>query len=1512
MAASQGTAAVGVPSSGKAVDPKKGNEKPGVELMPMEPRVSLGGQAGVPAYLKFSKDLSATLEGVSRGEVFSVGTNYATKDFVFDLVMKFEKGDNEFVMGLGENTRDANWIIDSVALRWSGRSGQSYLALNKNRQDSTRIEAAGIHLIRMERKGNSLSFTIATREGEAGAFKPVATKTVNDLKKKAGFLTDTNAPLFFAGEATVMSIALSVDGKMVDPGTPTADPKAVAASNEALDKTPMVPLAGAAGFPSWLKGNARVLTDNKGIVRGEVRTAATDLIDKDFVCDLLFSFENEDDQSIPIVGLGENGRDGNWIIDSVYSRVHGPGHKGNCTLAIGKGREERSLGSFGKSPGPHMMRIEKHGPSLTMGVCVDYKDRYVASFARTIPDIKRSAPFLTRLNSALFFELHGSVHLISMRLQVDGKVQENKEAAVAKSAMDDAEIDKVPLVSLAGQAGLPHWLKADITTLAGPDGIHRGELRTTDHDLISKDFTFDLLYEFKEDEKAIILIGLGENGRNGAWIVNSVLSRVHGPGYDGQALATLPGEQMSEPLIGRTAKDVGPHMFRLQKRGNTLTMAICVDYKDKFEATFSKTIPDLPRIANFLNKTNSSIFLGGGGTFKAVRFVIDGKAAEGGNAVASAERSNHGVNAGDPGIEDKTALTSLAGQAGLPKWLKASANTLAGAKGINSGELRTTATDLLNHDFTFDVQYELEEGSKSITIVGLGENGRNGEGITNTIGARLHGPGYDGQVILLLPGDSTIGKTGKGLGPFVFRMQKRGNSLMFALDTNYKGGKFAPAFAQTIPDLSSVAPYLTALNSSLLIEAHTTINAVRLIVDGKPAGGAAVGSGVSGSGTGASSKPTTTAPLLQGGEHFIALQGPKLPPYFTQQRGLKFQNNALVLDDKNIRTVRSDYLNVDFTFDVIYRIDPAQHEPMLVGMGENGREGAWIINSVAAKLHGAVHDGILQLEIGKGGGGEVGKAGKGAGTLMFRMQKSGKVVTVALCPDYKGHFEPTLTRTIPDLTSAAPFLTEKNSFLFLSGKGIVEKVRLVVGGESAESADVVLEIPPRIVEGQALKLRLGKEPGATFAIEKAPKGLTLSAAGELNWKPAVGETGVHELRIKVTKRGQTIVVPGEVEVVTAEDAKAVKGDLTKIETLYRLPIEGDRYQLTTAWDNKSMLLLNADSLRRLGRDGITVLETLKLPAKYTLIGEREGYFVALSDEKQALDIIDKQTLKVKKSIQMTYRNRWDLALHPSKSMCFVTVEKGVNGARDAVLIVDEASGDVFEPENFVGRWIKIAPDGRTAYTGYKDVYKRGSRLLVNPNSIDLIPEYASIDILYVWDISTAHPRCTGMKDSPGLNGFAIALSPDGKRLSYLSFTGYPLYSHNIPAFDPTNFEKRPVTYPTKDNKAESRDLAYHPWLEIAAAPSEDGAVCFDRESGEVLKGMVDLSSPPLGEVKATHVYFSADGRNLLIECDNGADRFLRKVKLNLTAAQIERMQTLEKEGKQLPKPSVPRAGLPKV
>jgi hypothetical protein len=63
----------------------------------------------------------------------------------------------------------------------------------------------------------------------------------------------------------------------------------------------------------------------------------------------------------------------------------------------------------------------------------------------------------------------------------------------------------------------------------------------------------------------------------------------------------------------------------------------------------------------------------------------------------------------------------------------------------------------------------------------------------------------------------------------------------------------------------------------------------------------------------------------------------------------------------------------------------------------------------------------------------------------------------------------------------------------------------------------------------------------------------------------------------------------------------------------------------------------------------------------------------------------------------------------------------------------------------------------------------------------------------------------------------------------------------------------------------------------------------ETETGEVQPKRADLTYPPLGEVTVNRVFFSPDGRHLLLECQGGGVRSLRRVGLNLTAAEEARL-----------------------
>ena len=78
--------------------------------------------------------------------------------------------------------------------------------------------------------------------------------------------------------------------------------------------------------------------------------------------------------------------------------------------------------------------------------------------------------------------------------------------------------------------------------------------------------------------------------------------------------------------VGKFGPDhLGPNLLRVQKQGDALCFAVCVDFKDKYTGDFVKTFPNIRCAAPDLTKLNSNLFIGGSGTVEQVRLVVDGK-----------------------------------------------------------------------------------------------------------------------------------------------------------------------------------------------------------------------------------------------------------------------------------------------------------------------------------------------------------------------------------------------------------------------------------------------------------------------------------------------------------------------------------------------------------------------------------------------------------------------------------------------------------------------------------------------------------------------------------------------------------------------------------------------------------------------------------------------------------------------------------------------------------------------
>jgi len=1064
-----------------------------------------------------------------------------------------------------------------------------------------------------------------------------------------------------------------------------------------------------------------------------------------------------------------------------------------------------------------------------------------------------------------------------------------------------------------GLSDLPAYAVGAGPVYSNGTGLGDGSvLRTKAGDLHERNFVVDFAFKFPKDEQSIFSVGFGHKP-------DAIVSRVHGPGHGGYATFGLPGK--GEKQLGKWPA-TGLAIFRLEKQGDAFTMALGAFEKGEFTVVASETLKDFAESTPFLRRPVASVFVEAtGGAILGMRMIVDGKPAAPLPARQVATAPSY----------SRLPLVPLVSPAGLPKFLHALEAVTPGDGGVQRGSLRTHAIGLHERDFVADMQFRFANGEQSILMFGLGGSQPGGLGWNDAVYSRIHGPGYGGYATLSFSGqdEKQVGKFATA-GPHVMRIEKRGGVLTFSVG-DVADGDLRPYFAKSLLNFKDFAPFLKRENSFLSMQTGSAvIESMRVLVDGKPAETRAApptnmvaGSSPS---TPAPPQPPATSPNMpirptgrprvtppippimpkppippkpagqpgdsapsasatasllepvpnaRGREHLLPLVNGGWPTFLVSDRDVAFvAPRGVQLEKRMHRTVRTDFIQKDFTFDAVFRFREGESVIAVIGIGPGhiDHNGAVIRDCVCSRVHGPGHGGYGTFTIWGQAEKELGRF-VSPGPHLFRLQKKGQRLTMAISPAFGDQVAPTMEQTVLDLKGAAPYLNATNSPLFFGSAGVVEAVRLVVDGEPIESRDIPVELPRFAIAGKPIAAKLAANGNARFAMESPPSGAKLAAAGDFAWTPAANQLGEFPLRVLVARKSgavdERLVLPHTLNVVSAADAQRAGGDPAKVDKLYRLPLGSEKIHVANGADGQSLLVLDGKKVTRLVGDGMTVAETWELPAVCERIAERPASFVALSDEKKALLLIDKKTSRIERVVQMDYFRRHDLALHPTKPWVYVSASVSRGGDLiDSFMIVDETTGDVQEPEGLPGTWLATSRDGKSLYVGEKQ-YRFN----------------ASFDSLTSYDLrEIKRPYTRNIKYEPGANGRGLVLSADGKRVSYLTFTGYPMYSKNVAAWDTSDLEKRPVIYPCKEQGASCFWIAFHPRLPFAAAPIESGgAVCFHRETGEPIPGAVNVSYPPLGNVIVDRLYFSPDGNNLLLECQGAGERFLRRVPLQLPA-----------------------------
>lgn len=307
----------------------------------------------------------------------------------------------------------------------------------------------------------------------------------------------------------------------------------------------------------------------------------------------------------------------------------------------------------------------------------------------------------------------------------------------------------------------------------------------------------------------------------------------------------------------------------------------------------------------------------------------------------------------------------------------------------------------------------------------------------------------------------------------------------------------------------------------------------------------------------------------------------------------------------------------------------------------------------------------------------------------------------------------------------------------------------------------------------------------------------------------------------------------------------------------------------------SVLLLQGKTLRAFDADGVRLVKKFTLPAEYKKLFSRKSYWVALSDK--SVDLIDKATATIKKSVKLETKGVLDLAIHPSLPVSYVTgIDPNYRDPKSPLArrlyFVNEAQGSVKLIPRICGQWLAADPKGRYLYSSLKHVV----RTLRGHQNADLIVSY---------DVRSGWPRPLNVNFQPGQDGKCLRVAPNGSSVSYVSSSGYRddkyAKGYYIPAFDADDVRRATTAFKTGSRP---REVCYHPKLNLVIATS-GGPEFFDLKTGEPVASRVDLDGKRLGSWG--RFAFSPGGRHLLLECrERSGARKLYSVPLFLTDKEI--------------------------
>jgi hypothetical protein len=269
-----------------------------------------------------------------------------------------------------------------------------------------------------------------------------------------------------------------------------------------------------------------------------------------------------------------------------------------------------------RKPGPHRIRIEKVGTSLSFRIDVDNDGESVDDLEVTVPDITEFATSLHEKSSYLY--INGGAVFGGVRVGPST----SRVVAVVGAAPNE-------LMPLSRGNPWPSFLQAGDNAFFVKDGLEvRGNTYVTTKraDYIDRDFTFEIGFVFPAwTERSVndqgAHVGIGEPSGGNSPEVGVFLTARPPDVNDGN----LTLESCGGKGTRRTEKHVtnlrsrGPHLLRIEKVADAVTFTVDVDADGKSDDDAELTIPDVTEYAPYLHKKNSQLIFGGGARFTKIR-----------------------------------------------------------------------------------------------------------------------------------------------------------------------------------------------------------------------------------------------------------------------------------------------------------------------------------------------------------------------------------------------------------------------------------------------------------------------------------------------------------------------------------------------------------------------------------------------------------------------------------------------------------------------------------------------------------------------------------------------------------------------------------------------------------------------------------------------------------------------------------------------------------------------------